>query len=110
MGLLDGIVGGLVGAEAASLVTGVIERHGGLSGLVAQFEQHGLGGVMQSWIGTGANQPISAEQLQQVLGSGTVTQLAQKFGINQQDLLQKLAQAMPQVVDKMTPGGTVAGS
>jgi len=107
MGLLDAVLGGIVGAEVTSLVSGVIERHGGISGLVAMFEQQGLGGVVQSWIGTGANQPISAEQLHQVLGNDSVIQLAQKFGINPQDLLQKLAQALPQAVDKMTPDGTV---
>jgi len=107
MGLLDGVLGGIVGAEVTSLVSGVIERHGGIPGLVAQFEQQGLGGVMQSWIGTGANLPISADQLHQVLGNDTVVQLAQKFGINPQDVLQKLAQALPQAVDKMTPNGVI---
>jgi len=110
MGLLDGILGGVVGAGAASLVSGLIERHGGVSGLVAQFEQQGLGGIVQSWVGTGANQPISPGQLQQVLGSDTVSHLAEKFGINQQDLLQKLAQALPQAIDKVTPGGVVPKS
>ena len=107
MGLLDGLLGGIVGAEVNNLVAGVIEHHGGVQGLVSQFEQQGLGGVIQSWIGTGPNQAISAQQLQQVLGSDAITQLAQKFGINSQDLLQKVAQALPQVVDKMTPNGTL---
>ncbi len=107
MGLLDGVLGGIVGAEVNHLVAGVIEHHGGVQGLVGQFEQQGLGSVIQSWIGTGPNQAISAQQLQQVLGSDALTQLAQKFGINPQELLQKVAQALPQVVDKMTPNGTV---
>jgi uncharacterized protein YidB (DUF937 family) len=107
MGLLDGILGGIVGAEATHLISGVIEQHGGLSGLAAQFQKQGLGGVMQSWISTGANSPISAEQIQQVLGSNTVTQLAAKLGLNPQDVAQKLAQMLPQAVDKMTPGGVL---
>ena len=107
MGLLDGVLGGIVGAEVNNLVSGIIERHGGVQGLISQFEQKGLGAVAQSWVGTGANQPISADQLHQVLGSDTVTQLAARFGINPQDLLQKVSQALPQVVDKMTPGGVV---
>ncbi len=107
MGLLDGLLGGIVGAEVGNLVSGVIEHHGGVQGLVAQFEQQGLGGVVQSWVGSGPNQAISAQQLQQVLGSDAVAHLAQKFGINPQDLLQKVAQALPQAVDKLTPAGTV---
>ena len=107
MGLLDGVLGGIVGAEATHLISGVIEQHGGLSGRVAQFQKQGLGGVMQSWVGTGANSPISAEQIQQALGSNTVTQLAAKLGLNPQDVAQKLAQMLPQAVDKMTPGGVI---
>ncbi|HLQ13945.1 MAG TPA: YidB family protein [Steroidobacteraceae bacterium] len=107
MGLLDGILGGIVGAEATHLISGVIEQHGGLSGLATQFQKQGLGGVMQSWIGTGANSPISAEQIQQVLGSNTVTQLAAKLGLNPQDVAQKLAQMLPTAVDKMTPAGVL---
>ena len=107
MGLLDGVLGGVVGAEMTQLVKGAIERHGGLPGLISQFEQQGLGGVVHSWVGTGANQPITAEQLHQVLGSAAVQQLAAKFGINPQDVLQKLSQVLPQAVDKMTPAGVV---
>lgn len=110
MGLLDGILGGAVGAEMASVVSSAIERHGGLPGLVSQFEQQGLGGVVHSWIGNGPNQAISADQLHQVLGSAAVQQMAAKFGINPQVLLQQLSQVLPQAVDKMTPTGTVARS
>jgi uncharacterized protein YidB (DUF937 family) len=110
MGILDGILGGVVGAELTSIVSGVIERHGGVAGLAAQFEQQGLGHIVQSWIGPGGNLPITADQIHQVLGSSTVTQLAEKFGLNPQDLAQKLSQVLPQAVDKMTPGGVVANS
>ena len=108
MGLLDSLLGGAVGAEMATVVSHAIEQHGGLSGLVAQFEQQGLGNVVHSWIGNGANLPISSDQLHQVLGSATVQQMAAKFGINPQVLLQQLSQVLPQAVDKLTPGGTIA--
>jgi uncharacterized protein YidB (DUF937 family) len=107
MGLLDGVIGGIVGAGVGNVVAGVIEHHGGVQGLLTQFEQQGLGGVMQSWIGNGPNQAITAEQLQKVLGSDAITQLAGRFGINSQELLQKVAAALPQAVDKLTPGGVV---
>ena len=108
MGLLDGILGGVVGAEAMHLLNGVIEQHGGLPGLVASFQQKGLGNIVQSWIGTGANQAISVDQIQHALGSDTVTQLAAKFGLSAQDLAQKLSQVLPTAVDKMTPNGSVS--
>ena len=107
MGLLDGLLGGVVGAEVTNLVSGFIEHHGGVQGLVSQFEQQGMGPTIQSWIGTGPNQAITAEQLQKVIGSDALTQLAGKFGINPQDMLQKVAQALPAAVDKLTPDGVI---
>ncbi len=107
MGMLDGVLGGVVGAGLTSVISSAIEKHGGLPGLVAQFEKQGLGGVVQSWIGTGANQPVSADQLNKVLGSDTVNQLAAKFGLDPQELVKKLSQLLPQTVDKMTPDGVI---
>ncbi|HEX3845989.1 MAG TPA: YidB family protein, partial [Steroidobacteraceae bacterium] len=66
--MFDGIIGGLVGAEMASVVNGLIEKHGGVQGIVAQLEQQGLGGTVRSWIGTGPNQPISPDQVHQAFG------------------------------------------
>jgi uncharacterized protein YidB (DUF937 family) len=110
MGLLDGILGGVIGGEMASVVNGLIEKHGGVQGIVKQFEQQGLGETVRSWVGTGANQPISADQVHQALGSGALQELAAKVGLNPQDLAQKLSQILPQAIDKLTPGGAVAKS
>jgi uncharacterized protein YidB (DUF937 family) len=107
MGILDGVLGGVIGAELTNVVSGVIQRHGGVSGLVSQFEQQGLGSVVQSWVRNGPNLPISTDQLHQVLGSSAVTALAAKFGVNPQELLQQLTQALPQAVDRLTPNGVV---
>jgi uncharacterized protein YidB (DUF937 family) len=107
MGLLDGVIGGLVGGEMATVVNGLIARHGGISGIVSQLEQQGLGPTVRSWVGTGPNQPITADQLHRALGSGTIQELAAKFGLDPQDFAQKLAQVLPQVIDKLTPGGVV---
>ena len=110
MGLLDGFLSGFVGGEMTTLVAGYIERHGGLSTLISQFEEQGLGAVVHSWVGNGPNQPISPDQLQQVLGSTAVRQWAANLGVDQQLLLQKLAQILPQAVDRMTPAGVVPRS
>jgi uncharacterized protein YidB (DUF937 family) len=107
MGLLDGLLGGVVGAEMASVVNGLIERHGGVQGIVAQLEQQGLGGTVRSWVGTGANQPLTAEQIHQAFGSDAVKQLAAKVGLSPEELAAKLATILPQAIDKLTPGGVV---
>ena len=107
MGLLDGLLGGVVGAEMVSVVNGLIEKHGGVQGIVSQLEQQGLGSTVKSWVGPGANQAITADQVHAALGPEVITGLAAKFGMNPQDLAQKLAQALPQVVDRLTPHGVV---
>jgi len=108
MGLLDGLIGGAVGAEMVTVVNGLIEKHGGVKGLVAQFQQQGLGPTIQSWVGNGENLPISPEQIHQALGSDTVKQLAAKLGIPPDQLAAKLSEILPQAVDKMTPAGTAS--
>jgi uncharacterized protein YidB (DUF937 family) len=108
MGMLDGLLGGVVGAEMATAVNSFIQQHGGIQGVVSQLEQQGLGGVARSWISTGANQPISADQISKVFGgSGVLGQLAAKAGMSPQDLTQKLSQVLPAAIDKLTPGGTI---
>lgn len=107
MGLLDGLLGGAVGAEMVTVVNGLIEKHGGVQGIVAQLEQQGLGGTVRSWVGTGTNQPITADQIHQAFGSDTVNLLAAKVGLTPQDLAAKLSAILPQAIDKLTPGGAV---
>jgi len=107
MGLFDGVLGGVVGAAMVSVVNHVLEQNGGVQGVVNQFEQKGFGATVQSWVGTGPNQPITAEQIQHVLGSGAVQELAQKAGLSVPELTAKLSQLLPQAIDKLTPAGTV---
>ena len=107
MGMFDGLLGGIVGAGMVSVVNSVIEKHGGVQGIVSEFERNGLGPTVQSWIGTGPNQPISPEQVHKALGSDLMRQLAEKSGLSVEDLAQKLSQVLPQAVDKLTPDGTI---
>lgn len=110
MGLFDGILGGVVGGEMASVVNGLIERHGGVQGIVAQLESQGLGNTVKSWVGTGANQPITAAQVHSAFGPEVIAGLAAKCGLNPQDLAAKLAQVLPQAIDHLTPTGAVQPS
>ena len=107
MGLLDGLIGGAAGAEMITVVNRLIEQHGGVSGIVNQLQQQGLGPVVNSWIGGGPNQPISADQVHQGLGPEVIRELAAKAGMSPQELAQKLSQVLPQVIDKLTPTGSV---
>ena len=117
MGLLDQVLGAVSGAGAQTsaagggdLATSVLHwlndpKTGGLEGLVQSFHQGGLGEVVNSWVSNGQNLPISAEQLQSVLGSDTVQHLASQMGLNTAELTPMLAQALPQIVNALTPNG-----
>jgi len=78
---------------------------GGLNAIVAKLQQAGFGDQVKSWIGNGQNLPITAEQLQQVLGSDTVKQLAARFNIPVDQLAKVLAQQLPTAVDHASPDG-----
>jgi uncharacterized protein YidB (DUF937 family) len=110
MGMFDGLIGGVVGAGMVSVLNGILEQHGGLQGVVNEFEKNGLGGTVRSWVGTGPNQPISPEQVHQALGPELLQQLAAKSGLSVQELTQKLSQVLPKAVDTMTPNGSVPKS
>ncbi|HTH61751.1 MAG TPA: YidB family protein [Paraburkholderia sp.] len=99
--------GGGQQALIAAAMEFVNNQPGGLNGLVQKFEQGGAGGVIQSWIGNGENQPISPDQLHNVLGSEAVSGLAQKVGLQPDQVSGLLAQVLPHVVNAGTPNGEV---
>ena len=80
---------------------------GGLGGLLRSLQSAGLGEVAQSWIGTGSNLPISADQLSQVLGDERIGQIAQQLGLSPGNVSEQLAGMLPDVVDKLTPSGQI---
>ena len=107
MGLFDGLLGGIVGAGMVSVVNGILEQHGGVQGVVSEFEKNGLGATVRSWVSTGPNQPVSPDEVHKVIGPDLLQQLAAKSGLSVQELTQRLAQVLPDAVDKMTPNGSI---
>ncbi|MGI4797183.1 MAG: YidB family protein [Janthinobacterium lividum] len=128
MGLLDTVIGSLMGGAAggsSSPMGGVLSSllggggqaagsmgaqgmggmAGGLGGLMSQFEQAGLGHVAQSWVSNGPNQGVSPEQLQSVFGANQVQGMASQAGMQPQDFLAQLSQHLPSAVHGMTPDG-----
>ena len=106
--LAKGVLGGQGGAGqgAASTILEMLQNQpGGLSGLAQNFQQNGLGEVVSSWIGTGRNLPVSADQLQRVLGSEQIQAIAQKLGISTGDAGSQLASLLPQIIDGLSPNG-----
>ncbi len=107
MGFLDGMIGGLVGAAMVPIVNGLLEKHGGVEGIVNKFQTQGLGATVNSWVATGPNAPATPDHMHQAFGSQTLNDLAARAGISPQELAAKLAQVLPQAVDALTPNGVV---
>ena len=116
MGLLDSLLGGSLGQiEAAAmpaLISAVLGETnlGDLQGLANQLQQGGLGNQVQSWLGSGANLPVSADQLRAALGSDQVRQLAQHFGVSPDAALQLLSEHLPGAIDQASPNGALPSS
>jgi uncharacterized protein YidB (DUF937 family) len=107
MGLLDGMIGGMVGAAMIPVVNNLLAQHGGVEGIVNQFQQNGLGSTVQSWVNQGPNAPVTADHMHQAFGEQTINQLAAQAGMSPQELAAKLAQVLPHTVDQLTPDGVV---
>ena len=108
-GGLGDLIGQLAGnPQLMQVATSLLSNDGsvgGLEGLIAKFQQAGLGDVMASWVGTGRNQAISGDQLGQVLGNDTLSGLARQLGVNSGDLAGQLSSVLPGLVDQLTPNG-----
>ncbi len=104
---LKGVLGEIGGAVLPVVLSEVLGNgsQGGLTAIVAKLQQGGLGDQVKSWIGTGQNLPITADQLKQVLGSDTVRQLAARYNIPVDQISEILAQQLPTAVDHASPDG-----
>jgi len=117
MSVFDQLLGGLIGQLGGSnqknalldLAASVIRNQpGGLAGLVQRFSQAGFGDQVKSWVGTGANLPISADQLTAVLGQENLDAMSQRLGVSTQAITSGLSALLPHLVDHLTPKGEVA--
>ena len=119
MGLLDQLAGSVLSGALSNLqqqhgqspllqvAMNLIQQNGGVPGVIAKFEQAGLAQHAASWVSSGANLPISADQLRQALGSDTIASIAGKLGLDHSQVSGALAQMLPQLIDHMTPNGSV---
>ena len=113
MGLLDGLLGSVLGGGAVGsqpnpmlqIALQLLQQNGGVAGVLDKFRQGGYADHADSWQGTGQNMPISGTALQEVLGSGSIGQIAQQLGLSHGEAAGGLAQMLPQIIDHFTPNG-----
>ena len=135
MGLLDGILGNVLGGNQAQpqaqdplgaifsglaggggggtgnillqLGLSMLQQNGGLEGVLGKFRQAGMGVQADSWVSTGPNMDISPDQLQEVLGSGALSDVASKLGMSEEQAGSAMSQVLPELIDQLTPQGQV---
>ncbi len=113
-GMLSGLTGneGLDPGKVTSAVGDLFASKGGTDGLIGTLRAGGLGGAVDSWVSTGANQAVDPHQLGAALGPETTAKLAQDTGLSIPALLPMLASILPTIINHVTPNGQVpaAGS
>ena len=134
MGLLDGIIGNVIGSVLSGNQTRsplgaglgglgggnardanpllqialvLLQQNGGLEGILGKFREAGLNDQADSWVSTGANRGISPDQLEQALGSSTVSDIASQLGLSQEQTGSALSELLPEVINRLTPQGQV---
>ncbi len=118
MGFFDELAGkafeslGLGKGGNSDLLNAVMEmlnnkESGGLSGLVQSFQQKGLGDIVSSWVSTGKNLPISAEQMLNGMGEDKIGEIANKAGISADAASSLLSEVLPGLIDRLTPNGKI---
>lgn len=117
-GILGQIVGEVLGSRQVgqpSALAGILQQvlgagqgsSGGLGALISRFESAGLGQHAQSWVSTGPNMPITGDQVSQAFSQNEINDWARQAGTTPETMREVLAQALPRVVDHLTPGGQV---
>ena len=107
---LGALLGGLSGGQGqgSNLLTAalsLLQQNGGLSGVLDSFRQSGMAQHADSWVSTGANIGISGDQLQQVLGSSSIGNIASQLGMSHGQASSALAQILPELINQLTPSG-----
>ena len=104
MSILESVMG-IFGRSSRQLIAMLFEHSGGVDDLIDKFKSGGLKDVVESWISTGRNLPVSSDEVEKVLGSDMLNKMAAKTGLDPSELSSKIAKYLPQIVDKLSPKG-----
>jgi uncharacterized protein YidB (DUF937 family) len=114
-GLGDMLPGGSAGRGSSApllalllpIALQLLQRNGGLEGLLGRLRGAGHTAEADSWVGTGQNIPIDASAVSDLFGADAIGSIAQQAGVPQQQVAGGLAALLPQLVDRLTPSGSV---
>jgi uncharacterized protein YidB (DUF937 family) len=110
---LESILGGLAGSQVSGgnpllqIALALLQQNGGLEGVLGKFRESGMAAQADSWVSTGPNKGISPNELQEALGSSTIGQVASQLGVSQEQAGSSLSQLLPELINHLTPQGEV---
>ncbi|GAB7564263.1 YidB family protein [Methylobacillus methanolivorans] len=117
MGLFDSIAGSVMNKVAGNSGNPMIQaglelmnKSGGPQGVLDKLRANGLGAEVESWLGSGSNLPLSLQQVVQVFGAELIKSMAAQLSLPTDDFGRKLAEYLPQAIDKLSPDGKLPGS
>ncbi len=95
------------GSDLLGAVMSIVQQNGGLPGIVNMLRNNGLGQQADSWVGTGPNAGVSAEQMTDVFGGSGLGNLASQLGTSPGQAGSILSQILPELVNQLTPNGQI---
>ena len=114
---LSSILGGLTGGRGTGTGVGgslllqlalmMLQKNGGLDGVLGKFRQAGMGAQADSWVSNGQNMNVSPDELQQIFGSGSINDVASQLGMSQNQAGSAMSQMLPELINQLTPQGQV---
>jgi uncharacterized protein YidB (DUF937 family) len=110
MGLLDQLTSMIKGGSTQDLLGSVnqfFENEGGFNNLLEKFKAGGMGDKVDSWVGTGENKAISADEVKSALGGESISRVAGNLGVSEDEAAEALSKTLPEVVSEATPDGTI---
>ncbi len=109
LGTLEGLMGSAPGGastgQASGLLGSAMNSVGGVQGLLGMAQRAGLGSKVQSWMGSGGNSPISADEVGKIFTPDQIESFAQQHGVPAGMVAPLLAHLLPHAVDNATPSG-----
>lgn len=112
--LLASKLGGGANSNAiTSVLSSLLSDNNGnsnLSGLTSLMEEKGMGSMLQSWLGDGGNDAISSDQVRNLVGDGKVSEMAAQLNTDENSLVDSLKDALPQLIDQSSSGGSLLDS
>ncbi len=115
---IQDMLGGLMGSggqipadlqKLAEPILQMIQQNGGLQQILGQLQNSPIGEQVNSWLGTGANEAVSPDQVAEAMPNA-VEDLASKTGMSAEQVSSSISELLPNLVDKLSPGGQLPGA